>query len=88
MATHASAEKRHRESLERQSHNRWWKSRARTASKAVVEAVTKKDAKGATEALKKAMSEVSRAKREGVLHANAAARKIARLSKKIANLKA
>ena len=86
MATHPSAEKRYRESLDRQTHNRWWKSRARSAAKAVVEAVAKKDSKGASEALKKAMAEVSRAKREGVIHPNAAARKIARLSKKITNL--
>ncbi len=86
MARHISAEKRHRQSLKRQTRNRWWKSRVRTVAKDLLEAVEKKDKKTAEEALRKAMSQISKAKKEGALHANSASRKIARLSKKIASL--
>ncbi|MFH1017584.1 MAG: 30S ribosomal protein S20 [Pseudomonadota bacterium] len=86
MARHASAEKRHRQSLDRQQHNRWWKSRVRTVAKAVLEAAQKKDKAAGDEALRKAMSQISKAKKEGAIPANTASRTIARLSKKIAAL--
>ncbi len=86
MATHKSAVKRHRQSLKKQQHNRWWKSRVRLATKGVTEAVEKKKKKDAAEALKAAMTEISKAKTHGVMHANTASRKVARLSKLVASL--
>jgi small subunit ribosomal protein S20 len=86
MARHASAVKRHRQSLKRQTHNRWWKSRVRTVTKEVLETSGKKDKKGTEEALKKAMSQILKAKKEGTIHSNTASRKISRLSKRLTAL--
>ena len=86
MATHKSAVKRHRQSLKRQQHNRWWKSRVRLVTKGVTEAVAKKKKKDAAEALKAAMTEIDKAKTHGVMHANTASRKVSRLSKLVASL--
>jgi len=86
MANHVSAEKRHRQSLKKQQNNRWWKSRVKTVTKAVVESASQKDAGIAKTALVEAMSEISKAKSAGVIHKNTAARKISRLSKAISSL--
>ena len=86
MATHASAEKRHRQSLKKQTHNRWWKSRVKTATKNVLDAVAKKDKKKAEETLRVAMAEIKKARKEGVIHANNASRKVSRLSKHVSSL--
>ncbi|HLG18713.1 MAG TPA: 30S ribosomal protein S20 [Bdellovibrionota bacterium] len=86
MARHPSAEKRHRESLDRQEHNRWWKSRVRAASRTVLTAVEKKDKKGAAETLKAATKEIFKARSKGIIHPNNAARKVARLSRLVSTL--
>lgn len=86
MARHKSAEKRHRESLEAQTRNRWWKNRVRTAGKKVADAVSKKDKASASKALSLAMKEIYKARGKGVLHRNTASRKVARLSKRVASL--
>lgn len=86
MANHPSAEKRYRQSVRRQTRNRWWKSRMRTASRQVVQAVEMKNKKTASEALNLATKEISKAKSKGVIHVNTASRKIARLSKLVASL--
>jgi small subunit ribosomal protein S20 len=86
MVRHKSAEKRHRQSLEAQTRNRWWKSRVRTAAKGVTEAVSKKDKPSASKALTLAMKEIYKARGKKVIHRNTAARKVARLSKLVASL--
>lgn len=87
MATHASAEKRHRQSLKRRTHHRWWKTKIYNASKEVVEVASKKEtaqSKSAKDVLIKAISTLSKAKSKGVIHKNTARRKISRLSKRLA----
>ncbi len=86
MARHKTAEKRHRESLQAQTRNRWWKSRVRTAAKKVQEAVSKKDKPEASKLLSLATKEIYKARGKGVLHRNTASRKVARLSKLVASL--
>jgi len=86
MVEHPSALKRHRQSVRRQQHNRWWKARVRSATKAVVDAAGGKNKKVAADLLKKAVREVSKAKSKGILHANTASRKIARLTRLVASL--
>ena len=86
MARHKSAEKRHRQSLEAQTRNRWWKSRVRTAAKGVTDAVSKKDKPAAGAALKLAMKEIYKARGKKANHRNTAARKVARLSKLVSSL--
>jgi small subunit ribosomal protein S20 len=86
MARHKSAEKRHRQSLQAQTRNRWWKSRVRTATKEVTEAVSKKDKPAAAKALSQATKEIYKARGKKVLHRNTAARKVGRLSKLVASL--
>ena len=86
MANHPSAVKRNRQSEKKQHQNRWWRSRVRAASKAVTEAVGKKNKKDAQKSLQAAMTEIGKAKGKGVLHAKTASRKVARLSKLVASL--
>lgn len=86
MATHKSAIKRHRQSEKRETENRWWKSRIRTATKLVTDAVEAKKKEEAAGALKKAMTEIDKACREGVITANTASRKISRLSSRVSSL--
>ncbi len=86
MATHKSAIKRHRQGEKRETHNRWWKSRVRTATKKVLDAVESKKKDEAAGALKEAMGEIDKACREGVIAQNTASRKIARLSARVSSL--
>ena len=86
MANHKSAIKRHRQSEVRQTRNRFWKSRVRTVTRTVEEASKKGDKKAALEALKAAMKEIGKAKKNGVLHANTASRKVARLSRLVSKV--
>lgn len=86
MANHASAIKRDRQNKKKQTQNRFWKSRVRTASKSVLEAVEKKDKKAASSSLVTAMKEINKASTKKVIHTNTASRKIARLSKAVASI--
>ena len=86
MANHKSAIKRHRQNEKRAEYNRWWKSRVKTAARTVADAVTAKDKDTASKALASAMKEIQKAKVKGILHKNAAARKISRLSKTVSSL--
>ncbi len=61
-------------------YNRHWKSAVRTVRTAVEDRCKEADSKGAAEALKQAYSVIDRAVSKGVLHANAAARRKARLA--------
>ena len=88
MANHASASKSDRQNKKRQTLNRFWKSRVRTVSKSVLEAVEKKDKKVAQASLVAAMKEIDKAATKKVIHAGTASRKISRLSKAVASISA
>ncbi|MGE0824501.1 MAG: 30S ribosomal protein S20 [Candidatus Binatia bacterium] len=76
----SSEDKRHRQSLRRQSQNQSTKSRVKTLVKKVIAAAAGKDP-NAEEQLRVAMSAIHKAGRKRVLHPNTAARRIARLSR-------
>ncbi|MCB1197705.1 MAG: 30S ribosomal protein S20 [Deltaproteobacteria bacterium] len=86
MANHISAIKRHRQSEQKQTFNRWWKSRVRSANKSLLEAVESGDKKQADSLLISAIREIDKASSKGVYHKKTASRKIARLSKKVSAL--
>ena len=80
MATHKSAEKRHRQNEKRRVRNHALKSQLRTLVKRVLTAVEKKDAAAAETELRVAARALDKAVTKGVLHRNSAARKISRLA--------
>ena len=86
MANHISALKRERQNKKKQTMNRFWKSRVRTAAKSVLEAVEKKDKKAAQTSLVAAMKEIDKAAGKKVIPNATASRKISRLSKAVAGL--
>jgi len=81
MANHASAEKRNRQRIERTARNRGITSAVRTAVKKARELIAKGDAIGARKAVADASRAIDVAASKGVLHRNAAARRIGRLAK-------
>ena len=83
---HPSAIKRHRQSLKRQERNRAIRSRVRTDVRKVREAVAQGDTTAAEGTLRVAITGLSKAASKGALHRNAAARRVARLSKQVAAL--
>jgi small subunit ribosomal protein S20 len=87
MATHKSAEKRARRTTRRLAINRSRRSRASTALTKVESAITAKDYKAATEALRTAQSELARATDKGVVAKARFQRKMSRLSARIKALK-
>ena len=80
---HPSAEKRHRQSLKRQARNRVIKTRVRTAAKAAAEAIDGTDPAAAQTALREAISVLDKAASKGAIKRNTAARKVARLSRRL-----
>lgn len=88
MATHASAEKRHRQSLKRRARNRFAKSTFRTAVKDAITLAQSGDAKAAKEATRTAIRLLDKAAVHGVLHKKTAQRQISRLDIRIAQLTA
>jgi small subunit ribosomal protein S20 len=84
---HASAIKRNRQNEKRRQRNRTVRSRVKTDVRKVREAVARKDSPAAETDLRVAIKELSKAASKGVLHPNAAARRIGRLSKQVAALK-
>ena len=85
MPNTASAKKRMRQEQKRRAHNRSVKSLVRTTvTKARVAIVTPAVSdEDATEAVRKAASELDRAAKKGVLHKNNAARRKSRLMKQL-----
>ena len=79
MANHASALKRHRQSLKARALNRAMKTRVKNLVKAVRQAVEEKDKERAVEALRKATSVLDKAASKKVVHWRNAARRISRL---------
>ena len=80
MANTKSAQKMVRKLEKRTAVNGARRSRMRTFLRKVEEAITAGDADAAKAALRNAQPEVMRAAQKGILHKNAASRKISRLS--------
>jgi small subunit ribosomal protein S20 len=83
MATHRSAEKRHRQTLKRTAVNRARESRMRTFVKKVETAIASGDQAAARAAFAAAAPELQRGAARGTIHKNTVARKLSRLSARI-----
>ena len=86
MANTASAKKMVRKIARRTATNKTRRSRMRTFIRRVEEAIASGDKDAANAALTAAQPEIVRAAQKGVLHRNTAARKVSRLSKRVAAL--
>jgi small subunit ribosomal protein S20 len=86
MANTSSAKKATRVIARREAVNKARRSRMRTFVRRVEEAITSGDAGAAAAALKLAEPHLMRAAQKGVVHKNAASRKISRLSHQVAKL--
>ena len=87
MANTPQAKKRIRRNAKRTDINHSRISRIRTFIKQVESAIEAGKKKDAAEALKQVQPEVARRVARGVIHKNTAARKISRLSKRVASLR-
>ncbi len=85
---HKSAIKRHRQNLKRTVRNQAVRTRVRHAVREIRETIGRNDAAAAETELRTAMKTIDQAATKGVLHPNNAARRISRLSRRIAALKA
>jgi len=83
MANSPQARKRVRQTARRTSVNKARRSRLRTFLRKVEEAIRSGDQSAAREALRLAQPEIMRGATKGVLHKNAASRKISRLNHRI-----
>lgn len=83
MANTKSAAKAARKAVKAQERNSARKSRIRTSVRAVEEAIASGDKTAALAAIKKAEPEIARGATKGVMHKNAAARKVSRLTKRV-----
>ena len=86
MPNIASAKKRVRTTAKRTAINQSRKSRLRGFVRKVEEALDKGDRKAAEAALKVAEPEIMRGVSKGALHRNTGARKVSRLTKRVAKL--
>jgi small subunit ribosomal protein S20 len=86
MANTPQAKKRIRRNAKRTEVNHSRISRIRTFIKQVESALSEGKKADAAEALKKVQPELARGVARGVIHKNTAARKISRLSKRVASL--
>lgn len=83
MATHKSAEKRIRQTVERTAINRARRSRVRTFVKNVETAIATGDKEAAQTAFRLAQPELHRAITKGVFQKNTVSRKLSRLAARI-----
>ncbi len=81
MANTASAEKRNRQAQKRRARNVQVRTGVKSAVKKVREAVANGDASTVKQALHAAEKTIGKAASKGVLHRNAASRKISRLAR-------
>ncbi|MBN9589206.1 MAG: 30S ribosomal protein S20 [Alphaproteobacteria bacterium 64-11] len=86
MPNIASAKKRTRTTAKRTAINTARKSRVRGFIRKVEDALASGDAAAAKDALKVAEPEIMRGVSKGVMHKNTGARKVSRLSKRVAKL--
>jgi len=84
LANTASAEKRNRQAQKRRARNVQVRTGVKSAVKKVREALEKGDAAAAKTALHAAERTLDKASSKGVLHRNAASRRIARLAHAVA----
>jgi small subunit ribosomal protein S20 len=84
MATHASAEKRRRQSLRRRDRNRSARQALRAAVRQVQSALSAGKTEDAQKLAREAERTIARAAGKGLLHKRGASRKISRLSKAVA----
>jgi small subunit ribosomal protein S20 len=84
LANTASSEKRNRQTQKRRARNVQVRTGVKSAVKKVREAVAQGDAAAAKQALQAAEKAIGKARSKGVLHKNAASRKISRLAKAVA----
>jgi len=83
MANTASAKKATRKITTRTAVNKNRRTRMRSVIRTVEEAIAAGDQKSAQEALKAAQPEIMRAARKGLVHSNAASRKVSRLAHRV-----
>ena len=88
MASHASALKAHRQSLNNREHNRQFRARLRNALKSIRAAIDGDDLSAARAALKQTISLIDRMASKGIIHKNAAGRYKSRLTTRLAKSKA
>lgn len=86
MANHKSALKRARQNNVRQERNKSEKTRVKNMTKNVLSAIEEKSKETASAALTKAQAFIDKASKRGVIHKNAASRKISRLSRMVNQL--
>ncbi|MCA9519402.1 MAG: 30S ribosomal protein S20 [Myxococcales bacterium] len=83
MANHKQALKRHKQSLKRRARNMRNKKKLKVSVKEVLKSLEAHDVEKAQESLKTAVKVISRTAAKGVIPKRRAARKIARLSKRV-----
>ena len=86
MANTASATKRNRQAQKRRARNVQVRTGVKNAVKKVREAIEKGDGAAAKAALKAAEQSIGKASSKGVVHKNAASRKIGRLAHAVAKI--
>jgi small subunit ribosomal protein S20 len=86
MANTRSAKKAARQAVRRTEVNKTRRSRVRSYVRKVEEAIAKGDRAAASAALKEAQPELMRGAQKKVIHKNAAARKVSRLSKRVKSM--
>lgn len=86
MANTKSARKAARQSARREVINKARRTRMRTAVRKVEEAIRSGDRQAAMAAMAQAEPALMRAGRQGIVHRNAASRKVSRLAHRIAKL--
>ncbi|OGW59860.1 MAG: 30S ribosomal protein S20 [Nitrospirae bacterium RBG_16_64_22] len=88
MARHKSTEKRERQAQKKRLMNRSVKSKIRTLTRHVIEALEKGDTETARKALAGAVPAIDKAGGKGIFHKKAASRKVSRLVRKVSAAKA
>lgn len=83
MAHTQSAKKRIRQDVKRRGRNRWRKKQVREAVKSFDEAVRSGDSTTAADRLKLCFKKLDQVAAKGTIHKNAAARRKARLAKRL-----
>lgn len=83
MATHKSAEKRHRQNLKRRAANRSGRAAIRSTLRRALELAEKKDFTGAREAARNAEKLLNKASAHGLVHKKNAIRRTSRLYSRI-----
>ena len=83
MANIKSQKKRNRQTIKRYAHNKALRSELKTREKAVLDAAEAGDTAKAEELLRDAQKRIDMAASKGVLHANTAARRKSRLTRRV-----